>query len=184
MRICIKFEIALLFLGLGLCAGKAQTDYRHSASNAQLQNVTSPHEDLGARSLDADDRLSIIAAALDSRARHSARDCSHLVHAIYDEAGFPYDYAPSSEIYSGVEGFQRVKHPGPGDLIVWQGHVGIVIKPSQHLFFSYLRSGAGTDDYDAPYWRHRGRPRFYRYVKSPCAECERARANRLVKIKK
>lgn len=186
MRLRIRFGIALLSWGIGLSAAAAQSDYRHTTPTPQVQNTTSHYEGgLADSTLDADDRLSLIAAALDSRAHYSARDCSHLVHAIYDEAGFSYGYAPSSEIYSGIEGFQRVKRPEPGDLVVWRGHVGIVIKPSQHMFFSYLRSGAGIDDYDAPYWKHRGHPRFYRYLKnSPCAECERSRANRLVKIKK
>ncbi len=118
------------------------------------------------RTLSPDDGLSVIVAALDSKVLlYSARDCSHLVHAIYERAGFPYAYASSSDLYVGIEGFQRVKWPQPGDLVVWRGHVGIVIRPSQHVFFSFLRSGPGTDNYAAPYWT-RGHPRFYRYVKN------------------
>lgn len=119
-----------------------------------------------AQSLADDDRLSLLASALDSRVRDTETDCSHLVHAIYEEAGFAYSYAPSSELYAGVDEFQRVKKPEPGDLIVWRGHVGIVIKPSQHIFFSVLSTGPGIDDYTTSYWKHRGKPRFYRYVKS------------------
>lgn len=119
----------------------------------------------------------MIAAALDSRARlRSQRDCSHLVHAIYEGAGFNYAYASSSELYSGVEGFVRVARPQPGDLVVWRGHVGIVIRPSRHIFFSFLRTGPGIDDYEDPYWASRGHARFYRYVKNDaCAGCARAR---------
>lgn len=123
--------------------------------------------------LTEDDRLSIIASALNARVRYVDRDCSHLVHAIYEEAGFPYNYEPSSQIYAGAEGFQRVKRPEPGDLVVWRGHVGIVIKPSRHIFFSYLSSGPGTDDYQTRYWKRRGHPRFYRYIKN-CPGCEPA----------
>jgi len=57
-----------------------------------------------------------------------------------------------------------VIHPQPGDLVVWQGHMGIVVSPTQHVFYSAMRSGPGTDTYDAPYWKHRGRVRFYRYI--------------------
>ena len=130
--------------------------------------------------------MSLIVAALDDRVRESSEpDCSHLVHAIYENAGFPYAYAPSSDLYAGVDGFQRVKQPEPGDLVVWRGHAGIVIRPSLHIFFSFLTSGPGIDDYQAPYWRGRGRPRFYRYIKNAsCAACGSAQpSRRLVKIK-
>jgi hypothetical protein len=40
-----------------------------------------------------------------------------------------------------------------------------VVNPAQHSFFSALSSGHGVDLYDSPYWKRRGRPRFYRYVK-------------------
>src|SRR5215469_18821303 len=117
------------------------------------------------RTVSAEDGLSILAAALDSSARvHSANDCSHLAHAIYARAGFPYAYASSSELYNGVNGFERIQQPQPGDLIAWRGHVGIVVKPSGHIFFSFLRSGPGIDDWTSPYWKTRGRARFYRYL--------------------
>jgi len=123
--------------------------------------------------LSADDGLAVISAALDSRVpRPSERDCSHLVHAVYERAGFPYAYADSDDLYKGVEGFQRVRHPQPGDVIVWRGHAGIVVHPSRHVFFSFKTAGPATDDYAAPYWRRRGQPRFYRYVKNdPCPGC-------------
>lgn len=119
-----------------------------------------------ARLLNEDDGLSVIGAALERRGRNTVRpDCSHLVHAIYDEAGFAYEYASSADLYFGVDEFRRVKTPQPGDLVVWRGHVGIVISPAQHSFYSSLRSGLGMDAYDAPYWKRRGAPRFYRHVK-------------------
>jgi len=162
---------------------QADASDRSSAPSDQTQADLTPH-DLTQRDLTQDDRLSLIAAALDARVRDSESDCSHLVHAIYDSAGFPYAYAPSSDLYAGVEGFQRVKQPEPGDLIVWRGHTGIVIKPSQHIFFSFMTSGPGIDDYQARYWRQRGRPRFYRYVKGSCADCDSPRSRRLLKIKR
>jgi len=94
----------------------------------------------------------------------SETDCSHLVHDVYEQAGFPYDYVSSRELYIGSTNFTRVRAPQPGDLIVWRGHVGIVIDPKQHSFFSFVRSGPDTLFYDSPYWRSRGIARFFRYV--------------------
>lgn len=110
--------------------------------------------------------MAVISAALDTQRRFGAnRDCSHLVHAIYERAGFPYVYASADDLYDGVQGFRRVLRPQAGDLIVWHGHVGIVVRPSRHVFFSFLSVGPGTDNYRSAYWIERGEARFYRYVK-------------------
>jgi len=119
------------------------------------------------RSLNSDERLAVLASALDSKIpRLAEHDCSHLVHAIYQRAGFPYTYASSDDLYDGVDGFQRVSEPQAGDLVVWHGHVGIVVRPSRHVFFSFLHAGPGIDDYRNRYWTDRGDPRFYRYIKN------------------
>ncbi len=94
----------------------------------------------------------------------SETDCSHLVHDVYEQAGFPYDYASSRELYIGSTNFTRVRAPQAGDLVVWRGHVGIVIDPKEHSFFSSVRSGPDTQFYDSPYWRSRGIARFFRYM--------------------
>jgi cell wall-associated NlpC family hydrolase len=113
-----------------------------------------------------DDGMAVISAALDARTRRSANsDCSHLVHDIYGRAGFVYDYASSSDLYAGADEFRRVKRLQPGDLVVWPGHVGIVVNPTQRSFYSALSSGLGVDAYDSNYWKKRGRPRFFRFVK-------------------
>jgi cell wall-associated NlpC family hydrolase len=118
------------------------------------------------RLLTPDDGLAIISAALDTQRRFgSNRDCSHLVHAVYERAGFPYLYASADDLYDGLVSFRRVFHPQTGDLIVWHGHVGIVVRPSRHVFFSFLSAGPGTDNYRSPYWIGRGEARFYRYIK-------------------
>src|SRR5947209_10609720 len=90
-------------------------------------------------------------------------DCSHFVYEIYRQAGLNFRFASSYELFAGIDPFQRVRHPQPGDLIVWHGHVGIVVNPREHSFYSSLRSGLNTDYYDADYWTRRGTPRFYRY---------------------
>jgi len=119
------------------------------------------------RLVNSDQGLAIIGAALESRKpTDSNADCSNLVHAIYERAGFTYSYSNSSELYRGIKEFRRVLHPQPGDLVVWRGHVGIVISPVQHSFFSAMRSGRGVEFYDSPYWQARGQPRFFRYLKA------------------
>lgn len=178
MRLSAKFAALIVLAGCCVFA----KDTRHDPDTADSAQKT---ETSSGQFLDDDDRLSLLAAALDRRVRRSSEpDCSHLVHAIYQYAGFPYAYAPSKDLYVGVDGFERVKQPQAGDLIVWRGHVGIIVKPSAHIFFSFMSSGPGTDDYEAPYWKHRGKPRFYRYVKNSCDECDAAKqpSRRLLKI--
>ena len=174
----------LCVICLRICRAQGDDYRRAGTTNEGRQSTNAIQEREYDRPLSADDRLSVIAAALDARVVHSERDCSHLVHAIYEQAGFPYVYEPSSQIYSHSESFQRVKQPQPGDLVAWRGHLGIVIKPSQHIFFSYLTSGPGVDDYQSPYWKSRGKPRFYRYVKSNCRGCKSDGSDRLVEVKR
>jgi hypothetical protein len=97
-------------------------------------------------------------------------DCSHLVHQIYELSSFPYPYASSYDLYDGIDNFRQVSTPRPGDLVVWRGHVGIVINAVEHTFYSSVSSGFRTEYYDSPYWRAQGRPRFYRYVLTGPAE--------------
>ena len=96
--------------------------------------------------------------------RDTELDCSHFVQYLYEQAGLYYGYAPSRTLYDGMEGFRRVSHPEAGDLIVWRGHVGIVVDPEEATFLSALRSGVKTSSYESHYWKRRGRPRFFRYV--------------------
>src|SRR5579859_522207 len=94
-------------------------------------------------------------------------DCSHFVQWLFERAGLYYGYAPSRVLYVGMPGFKRVYHPHPGDLIVWPGHVGIVVDPEEETFVSALRSGVKTASCTSPYWKRRGHPRFFRYLGSP-----------------
>jgi len=91
-------------------------------------------------------------------------DCSHFVQWLFERAGLYYGYAPSRILYAGMAGFKRVHHPEAGDLIVWPGHVGIVVDPEEETFLSALRSGVKTASYTSRYWKRRGRPRFFRYL--------------------
>jgi hypothetical protein len=116
------------------------------------------------RLLSAVEGRTIVDAAQDqTRLMNGAQDCSHLVHQTYFNAGFEYAYASSFELYAGNDKFERVKSPQPGDLIVWPGHVGIVLDPLDHSFYSLVSTGLEAQNYQGAYWRSRGRPRFYRY---------------------
>src|SRR6202011_2281357 len=159
---------ALLFLLSCLVAVPATlAQQKGEARRVTREDRDRPHKAFVSRPLTLDEGLAILSAALDSR-HHAGftSDCSHFVHGLYERAGFPYGYASSSDLYAGIDEFRRVANPQPGDLAVWRGHAGIVINPAQHSFFSLLRWGPGVDSYDSPYWKRRGRPRFFRYVKT------------------
>ncbi|HLJ86085.1 MAG TPA: NlpC/P60 family protein [Candidatus Angelobacter sp.] len=91
-------------------------------------------------------------------------DCSHFVNAVYAQAGFDYEYIRSGDIFAGVGPFQRVFQPQSGDVIVWMSHVGIVVDPEEHTFYSSTMSGFAIESYQSRYWMNQGHPRFYRYL--------------------
>jgi NlpC/P60 family len=126
----------------------------------------SPEDDSsGVRLLKADEGRILVHIASKQQGKAGWKpDCSHLVHQIYELAGLPYPYASSYDLYDGIDNFRQVSTPRSGDLVVWRGHVGIVINAVQHTFYSSVSSGFRTENYDGPYWRDQGRPRFYRYV--------------------
>ncbi len=94
-------------------------------------------------------------------------DCSHLVHLLYSRAGLNYEYQESRRLRLGVPEFARVKKPQAGDLVVWPGHVGIVLSPEEKTFLSSVRPGITTQTWDDDYWSTRGKPRFLRYIVGP-----------------
>jgi hypothetical protein len=157
--------LLLLFSPVSIPAGLAQHAGDSKGVYRARENPELQREAVGLRPLTLDEGLAILSSALDSR-HHAAfsSDCSHFVHGLYERAGFSYAYAPSRDLYEGIEEFRRVTNPQPGDLAVWRGHAGIVVNPVQHSFFSLLRTGPGVESYDSPYWKRRGRARFFRYV--------------------
>jgi hypothetical protein len=172
MRLNTKRAIAVLIMCWFIpWRSSAQQEAQKSARSGAInrgagKQISEARVRVLPRTLTPDDGLAVIAAALDLRVHVSSnRDCSHLVHAIYERAGFPYPYASSSDLYDGSTEFRRVTSPQVGDLVVWRGHLGIVVNPAQHTFFSALRSGLGVDSYNAQHWKERGEVRFYRYIK-------------------
>src|SRR5262249_56848515 len=122
-------------------------------------------EDRRVRSVSPDEGEAIVQAAWELRRGLAPKpDCSHFVRAVYARAGFDYEYATSNEIFDGIDSFRRVQEPQPGDLIVWQGHIGIVVDPDEHSFYSSVLSGFAIEDYHSAQWEKRGPLRFYRYL--------------------
>jgi hypothetical protein len=154
-RVAIGMALALCLAG-GWMAGGSQA--RAQAKSASKESVPD------GRLLSPEEGRAIVDAAKDQdRPAQGAQDCSHLVHETYLNAGFEYAYASSFELYAGTGNFERVRNPQPGDLIVWPGHVGIVQDPLEHSFYSLVSTGLEAQNYQGPYWRSRGKPRFYRY---------------------
>jgi len=164
-RYCQRVGFLLV---LGAVVSRASTEQQNpESSKADHRTPRESSQAIAPWLVSPDQGLAIIGAALESRkSTDSNADCSNLVHTIYERAGFAYSYSNSFELYLGIKEFRRVLHPQPGDLVVWRGHVGIVISPVQHSFFSAMRSGRGVEFYDSPYWQTRGRPRFFRYLKA------------------
>ena len=140
----------------GVCLGQAQS---------RVQGVSASRgSEPSFRLLTAEEGRAIVQIVSDqNEPAPDAQDCSHLVHRVYLSAGFAYPYASSHELYAGNGNFQRVRNPQPGDLVAWPGHVGIVLNPREHSFYSLVSTGLEAQDYAGNYWRSRGRPRFFRY---------------------
>lgn len=154
MRSALKFGLVFLplLIAIGGPAARAKTD--DDSSGAVL---LSPEQG---------DAMAAFVLQSERRIR-SKPDCSHLVHLLYARAGLIYPYENSRVLYRGISDFKRVKAPQAGDLVVWLGHVGVVLSPQEKTFLSSVRSGILTESWTAPHWVHRGRPRFYRYRIGP-----------------
>jgi cell wall-associated NlpC family hydrolase len=163
-----------LFTGLAAFAPKtfAQQNYspqiysQQPISTQGLPQVSTSNlssRELGsARDILASARNKVLRAG--KRIRHTRLDCSHLVHELYRRAGLAYEYVNSEQLYDGVPGFRQVEEPVAGDIIVWRGHMGVVVDPLLHSFLSGLRTGVKIAAYDSHYWKGRGVPRFFRYT--------------------
>src|SRR5690242_6219615 len=108
MRSLPKAGTSLLWMAL-LVAGSV--DAQKLEKPGQLASRASVDVDqpqgTTASPMKSDDRLLVMSAALGGPGSQSKPDCSHLVHQIYSRAGFPYPYSSSSELYSGINEFQR-----------------------------------------------------------------------------
>lgn len=150
--------------GTALALGLAWVLLNTAQASAAAQAQTAASRTPTVRLLTREEGRSIVNVAWQQEPPlRGALDCSHLTYQIYKSAGFEYPYASSFELYAGSANFARVKFPHAGDLVVWPGHVGIIVDPMQHSFFSLVRTGLEEQDYESPYWKSRGRPHFFRY---------------------
>jgi hypothetical protein len=132
---------------------------------AASQSIPDVQKDAGFRFLSKEEGEAVVWVAWElRRGLGSKPDCSHFVNLVYTRAGLDYEYANTEAIFEGIEAFRRVPDPQPGDLVAWKGHVGLVVDPEEHSFYSSVRSGFAIENYRSDYWTNWGRPRFYRYV--------------------
>jgi len=108
-------------------------------------------------------RATSVLVTLGTQIGRTTLDCSHFVNSLFEQVGLYYRYEPSIVLYSGTAPFKRVYKPVSGDLVVWPGHVGIVVDPNEQTFVSALHSGVKVASYSSSYWKRRGRARFFRY---------------------
>jgi hypothetical protein len=158
---CRKTTLFVLVMPLFICGttniAKAQDEIRPA-----LTKFTTGFDSPGLPQNRPDAKSLLL--LMGTQIRETELDCSHFVQYLYEQAGLYYGYAPSRVLYDGMDGFKRVLHPRAGDLIVWRGHMGIVVDPGETTFLSALNSGVKTSSYESHYWKKRGRPHFLRYV--------------------
>ncbi len=123
-------------------------------------------------------RAIVDAALQQDQPARGLQDCSHLVHEIYSLAGYDYAYASSFELYAGHENFRRVRHPQAGDLITWPGHVGIVLEPRQHTFYSLVRSGLQAEELRSGHRRSSGKRGGEARIAAASAGCAKQQRDR------
>jgi cell wall-associated NlpC family hydrolase len=150
-------------------AGAAATKQKHAPAathknrHSHVQNARTTHatvRQVASGTQVIRDRVIRLSTAI----RDTELDCSHFTNFVYDRVGLDYDYTPSKELYKGSGPFVRVHRPMAGDLIVWRGHVGIIVDPDDHTFVSKLNSGVKVADWGTRYWKRRGIPRFFRFT--------------------
>ena len=166
MANCLRAAFKLGAIGALWAAMLAQMAFARSAAPAGVGDE--------GELLSAEQGKALVQYAMESASRLRSRpDCSHLVHSLYSRAGLNYSYQPSRALYRGAAAdFERVRKPQPGDLIVWRGHVGIVVSPREKTFFSSVRSGMITETWTTREWLARGHPHFYRYRIGPDSNLE------------
>lgn len=103
-------------------------------------------------------------------------DCSHFVYQVLNEARKKVasasnapepqlvDYRSTSTIEDSKL-FVSVSIPEPGDLVLWDGHVGIVVNPATGTFIGAQTStGVAEANYLTGYWKDRGVKKFLRFI--------------------
>jgi cell wall-associated NlpC family hydrolase len=100
-------------------------------------------------------------------------DCSHFVYQVLNEArkrvAMPgpapqlVDYRSTGTMIASNL-FFPIKTPEGADLVLWDGHVAILLDPGSKTFIGAQSSGVGQDNYASPYWANRSGLQFVRFV--------------------
>ena len=103
-------------------------------------------------------------------------DCSHFVYQVFNGARLKnaeaaklpapqiMDYRSTSTIEASNV-FIAVSIPQPTDLVLWDGHVGIVVDPAAGTFVGAQTStGVAEANYLTGYWKDRGVKKFLRFA--------------------
>ena len=114
--------------------------------------------------LPSDRRQSILDIAHQNAGTHyqwggesaSGMDCSHFVHHVYQEAGVAYPYTTTHGDWQ-QSGFTKTNQPQRGDIIMWNGHMGIIVDPDKKTFIGAQKStGVAEASYaTGRYWGNR-----------------------------
>jgi cell wall-associated NlpC family hydrolase len=86
---------------------------------------------------------------------HDQLDCSHFVWNVFKRFFPAFPYMPSGS-YLTSPVFRQVASPQPADLVVWDGHVAIMVNPAVGSFIgSQTSTGVNITSFQNEYWRQR-----------------------------
>jgi cell wall-associated NlpC family hydrolase len=90
-------------------------------------------------------------------------DCSHFVYNAYLDAGFSYEYLSTSTFPSSPH-FEKVETPQAGDVVLFNGHMGIYNPHPSEAGKTILNAGSKGVGYGRPSW-YGTIVGYYRYKK-------------------
>jgi len=96
---------------------------------------------------------------------HNGIDCSHFVWEVLKAAGHPHaPYTSTGSIPTSHAFSPAGSPPQEGDIILWDGHMGIITDAATETFMGAQSGGVAPASYArGSYWGNRHH-RFYRYV--------------------
>jgi cell wall-associated NlpC family hydrolase len=96
---------------------------------------------------------------------HTGIDCSHFVWEVLKAAGHPgAPYTATGGVAGSAVYSPASAPPQAGDIILFDGHMGIVVDPTAETFVGAQSKGVESASYaKGSYWGNRQHS-FYRYV--------------------
>ena len=104
----------------------------------------------------------------------SAIDCSHFIYQVFNSARQSLAMSgPAPQLIeyrstSAIEAsklFFSINIPEAGDLVLWDGHVGIITNPQTGIFIGAQTStGVAEASYTSGYWAKKSGKRFLRFI--------------------